>query len=312
MVKKSIIRGIIGGFLLLAFYFGVLTLANSFSHAVSQFNLLWYWILAVIIGFGIQVGLWFYIHFKIKEKKVKGIAGEVAASGGISAGSMIACCAHHLIDVAPLLGLSALFLFLAQYQILFLILGILSNIIGIILMLEIIQKHSLYQEESVFDQLAKINFKNIKKLALAMAVIILFVSFLGIRNLTKTSSMAIGNQQKTADLNQKISLATKNNNDGGLSVEATPINFESGQQIQFEIAFNTHQGDLDFDLTQQSVLIDDFGNIYLPLEWQGDRGGHHLSGKLIFPSLKKMTKKIKLVINNVYGIKERVFAWDLE
>lgn len=320
IVKKSINRGIVGGFLLLAFYFGVLTLANSFSHAVSQFSLLWYWILTLVIGFGIQVGLWFYIYFKIKEKAVKGITGEIAATGGISAGSMIACCAHHLVDVAPLLGLSALFLFLAQYQIFFLILGILSNIIGIILMLEIIQKHSLYQEDSILHYLTKINFKNLKKITIVVAVIVLFISFFGVKNWSKNKSVqnsraisnsVINNLQMTG-FEQTISLPTKSNDSGGLSIEATPIDFSFDQPVQFEIVLITHQGDLDFDLNQQSVLVDDLGNTYLPLEWQGGRGGHHLSGTLIFPQPKEGIKQFKLVIKDIYNVGERIFEWNLE
>ncbi|MBU1017159.1 hypothetical protein KJ678_03310 [Patescibacteria group bacterium] len=324
IVKKSIIKGIIGGFVLLAFYFGVLSLANSFSHAISQFYLLWYWILALVIGFSIQVSLWSYIHSKMKEKKTKEITGEVTATGGISAGSMVACCAHHLVDIVPLLGFSTLFLFLAQYQIFFLILGILSNILGIILMLEIIQKHSLYQKENVFwNYSSKINFKILKKLVIVGAIIILIISFFRIKNLTtKLTPVSLSNppiiesrqeipMPQTENLST-ASLPTKNNEGSGLSIDVTPIDFSPGKLIQFEIAFNTHQGNLDLDLTQQSVLIDDFGNTYLPLEWQGGRGGHHLSGKLIFPPLKSTTKTLKLAINNVYGIKERIFEWGLE
>ena len=305
-VKKSIAWGAVGGFLLLVFYFGVLTLANSFSHAVSQFNLLWYWILALTAGFGIQVGLWFYIRSKIKEKK----AGEAAITGGISAGSMIACCAHHLVDVAPLLGLSALFLFLAQYQIFFLILGILSSIIGIILMLEIIQKHSLYQEGGVSNYLTKIDFKNLKKIAIIGAIIILFISFLAINNEQDARYTAPRYNGQAVNLEQEIFLLTKNNDSGGLSIDATPIDFSFGKPVQFEIVLTAHQEDLDFDLTQQSVLIDDLGNTYLPLEWQGGRGGHHLSGKLIFPPLKDKTDKIKLVIKGIYNTEERIFEWN--
>jgi len=319
IVKKSIIKGIIGGFFLLVFYFAVLSLANSFSHAVSQFNLLWYWILTLITGFGVQVGLWFFIHFKIKEKKVKGITGEVAATGGISAGSMVVCCAHHLVDVAPLLGLSVLFLFLARYQIFFLILGVLSNIIGIVLMLEIIQKHSLYQESGVFGYFANLNFKNLKKFVIVGSVIILFISFFGVKNLSKNKpiqnfgaiSNSATNSKPTASVEQKISLLTKSNEEGGLAIDATPIDFSFGKQVKFEIAFTTHQGDLNFDLTQQAVLVDNFGNNYLPLEWQGGQGGHHLSGTLIFPQPKDGIKQFKLIIKDVYNISERVFEWNL-
>ena len=82
-----------------------------------------------------------HIHQKIKQQKALAKAKkEIAATGGISATSMVACCAHHLVDVLPILGFSALFLFLAKYQLFFIILGITSNIIGIIFM-EILKRY---------------------------------------------------------------------------------------------------------------------------------------------------------------------------
>lgn len=40
-------------------------------------------------------------------------------------------------------------------------------------------------------------------------------------------------------------------------------------------------------------------------------GGHHISGNLIFPSIEK-TESIKLIIKDIYGVKEREFLWELE
>ncbi len=111
---------------------------------------------------------------------------------------------------------------------------------------------------------------------------------------------------------QNKNFESRINDEGGVSIEVTPINFESGKQIQFEIAFTTHQGSLDFDLMQKSVLIDSLGNTYLPLEWQGGRGGHHLSGTLIFSPLKEGIKQFKLVIKNIYDVSERIFEWNLK
>jgi len=48
---------------------------------------------------------------------------------------MVACCAHHLADVLPLLGLSAAASFLATYKIPFMLLGLTMNLIGIVLIL---------------------------------------------------------------------------------------------------------------------------------------------------------------------------------
>ena len=61
-MKKPIIYGIISGIILLAVYFAILSLANSADHAISQFFSMWYFILALAIGFGIQVSLFTYVR----------------------------------------------------------------------------------------------------------------------------------------------------------------------------------------------------------------------------------------------------------
>jgi len=48
---------------------------------------------------------------------------------------MVACCSHFLLNVIPIVGLSGIALFLASYQKEFLSIGILSNIVGIGIML---------------------------------------------------------------------------------------------------------------------------------------------------------------------------------
>jgi hypothetical protein len=82
----------------------------------------------------------------------------MAAAGGISTTSMVACCAHHVTDILPILGVSAAVVFLNQFQDLFLTVGVLSNLIGISLMLRIIQKHSLYESrQRIFSSLMKVD-----------------------------------------------------------------------------------------------------------------------------------------------------------
>ncbi|MFQ6056389.1 MAG: hypothetical protein ACE5J3_10465, partial [Methanosarcinales archaeon] len=68
--KKHIVIGIIAGLILLAIYFTILSIANSFSHATEQFIEMWYWISALVIGFGIQVGLYSYIRTSIHTKNM--------------------------------------------------------------------------------------------------------------------------------------------------------------------------------------------------------------------------------------------------
>src|SRR3989344_5043306 len=59
------------------------------------------------------------------------INAEIAVSGTVSGGSMVACCIHFALNVAPILGFSGLAAFLMVYQKWFFGLGILSNVIGI-------------------------------------------------------------------------------------------------------------------------------------------------------------------------------------
>lgn len=141
-MKRPILVGFVAGLLLLAFYFGILTLSQGVQHAVEQSAKLWYWLLALSAGFGVQVGLFDFIRRNLNGRH--SATASVATSGGISAGSMAACCAHHLSDVLPLLGLSGLAAFLADYQIFFIIVGVMSNAVGITIMLETIQNHSLW------------------------------------------------------------------------------------------------------------------------------------------------------------------------
>jgi hypothetical protein len=61
----------------------------------------------------------------------KGTGALAGASGGTSTAAMVACCAHHVTDVLPLLGLSAAATFLAEYRIPFMLVGLATNLIGI-------------------------------------------------------------------------------------------------------------------------------------------------------------------------------------
>jgi len=143
LIKKPALWGMAAGLALLTVYFLIVSIAESFSHSIEQFRELWYWISLLVAGFGIQAGLYTYIRGVMKLRKETGIAtSSMAAAGGISTTSMVACCAHHVTDVLPILGISAAVVFLNQFQNLFLTVGVLSNLIGISLMLKIIQKHT--------------------------------------------------------------------------------------------------------------------------------------------------------------------------
>lgn len=147
IIIKSFIAGVISVIILATFYFIVLTwVSGDWHHPWEQFLTVKYWMSALFIGFGLQGGLFWYTKLAIKMKKVKRVA---ATNAGISTATMIACCAHHIVDFIPILGLSALSIFLAKYQEYFLAVGVLFNILGILYMYKIINKHKLFNINAI-------------------------------------------------------------------------------------------------------------------------------------------------------------------
>lgn len=135
--------GLAAGGTLLLVYVLILGWANSLRHALDEFVRLWPWMTVLTIGFAAQVGLFAYARRAARENGSGGVRG-VAASGGTSVASMVACCAHHLTDILPFVGLAGAAFFLASYQWLFLLLGVLSNGVGVVFMLGQLRKHGLH------------------------------------------------------------------------------------------------------------------------------------------------------------------------
>ncbi len=147
-VIRSVLWGLTAGGILAALYFIVLSLSNSLQHALEELRALWFWLLPLVTGFGIQAGLYSYIRGAIRQRAEKSATASVLASGGTSTAAMVACCMHHVTDILPVFGASAAALFLARYQTVFLALGVASNAVGIIMMLRIVQQKGLYGENN--------------------------------------------------------------------------------------------------------------------------------------------------------------------
>ena len=127
---KSILYGLLAGLGLLLFYLTVVSIFQGIEFAFLNLKSLWYLIFPLAIGFGTQIGLYTSI------KHTASITGTVAGTGGISAGSMVACCSHFLLNVIPIIGISGLAVFLTTYQKWFLVIGIISNVFGISIMMK--------------------------------------------------------------------------------------------------------------------------------------------------------------------------------
>lgn len=126
---RSIGYGLGAALLLLAAYFAVLTLISGWSFAQSQFADFWYFIVSLATGFGIQVAL--YQHIKSLLHSGRGMGGVVGVSGTTSAAAMVSCCAHYLVNLVPILGVTGLITFIAQYQVGLFWVGLIFNVAGI-------------------------------------------------------------------------------------------------------------------------------------------------------------------------------------
>lgn len=139
--RLPIAVGLTAAIALAGIYLGIVTVAQSWDHAVELFITDWYFVLAITAGFGTQVGLFTYIRTDILTRGQTGSTVAVTGAGtGTSTVSMLACCAHHLTDVLPLVGLSGAAIFLTDYRVPFMVLGIATNVVGIVVMLRLIRK----------------------------------------------------------------------------------------------------------------------------------------------------------------------------
>ncbi|MFA6272907.1 MAG: hypothetical protein WC673_00210 [Candidatus Paceibacterota bacterium] len=126
---KSVLYGILASAILLGVYFAVLTLVSGWSFAQSQFADFWYFIISLAVGFGIQIALYQYIKNLVHNGQ--GMGKVVGVSGTTSTAAMISCCAHYLVNLVPILGITGLATFVAQYQVKIFWVGLAFNIFGI-------------------------------------------------------------------------------------------------------------------------------------------------------------------------------------
>ncbi len=140
--------GLLAALALLGVYLGLITLAQGWSHATQQLAEDRWFVGAIVAGFGTQVGLFSYL----RALRSRAAVGGLSASTGMSTTAMVACCAHHLADVVPVLGLSGAAILLNAYKSPLLWLGIVMNLAGIAHLLTQVRR----QRRSIRKRLAAV------------------------------------------------------------------------------------------------------------------------------------------------------------
>jgi cation transport ATPase len=137
------LAGLAASVLLVGLYLGLVTVAQDWKHATE---LLWgdRWLVAAIaVGFGVQIGLYVHLRRLNRLHHQLGHCKALTASGtGGSSVAMVACCAHHLTEVLPIVGFSAAATFLNRYRVPFMLVGIGTNLVGITFMLRLIRRQA--------------------------------------------------------------------------------------------------------------------------------------------------------------------------
>src|SRR3990172_3345513 len=141
-ILLPVAMGLLGAAFLTAVYFGIVSWAESPQHAIELFWQDRWIVIPIIVGFVVQTGLYTVLKKGLFLPIASmGASGTMTGAGGATSTlAMVACCAHHVTDVLPILGLTAAAAFLADYQTYFMILGLGSTIIGILVMLVILYR----------------------------------------------------------------------------------------------------------------------------------------------------------------------------
>lgn len=105
---------------------------------------------------------------------------------------------------------------------------------------------------------------------------------------------------------------------GAVQISVTPLNLvDPGETLDFEVIMNTHSVELGMNLAELATLSTDSGQMVTARAWDAPSGGHHVEGKLQFPSsvdgklLLKGATRVTLSLRDI-DAPERVFTWELK
>lgn len=152
-----------------------------------------------------------------------------------------------------------------------------------------------------------------KTITITITILILVLAFIGVLLLfykpKPVFSPTTDNFSASSTLGQ---WEAKTDEQANVTVVVTPTDLSiDSKEWKFDVVMNTHSVELDQDMAQATILIDNPGEEYKPLRWEGTGpGGHHREGTLVFASIKPYPQHLSLIIRGI-GDKDRSFAWIL-
>ncbi len=130
MNRASVRAGVLAAVGLALLYALVVGGIGGLGHLIGQAAGDWPWLTLILAGFGIQVAL--YAELRRRSRLATAVRAAAGTGGGASAVGMLACCAHHAADFAPLIGASGAAVFLTTYRLPIMLAGIAINATGVL------------------------------------------------------------------------------------------------------------------------------------------------------------------------------------
>lgn len=225
--------------------------------------------------------------------------------------TILACCAHHLTDLLPLMGLAAAAAFLTHYQLVFILVGVVSNLLGLTYMLSIIARHHLYFASNRWlAWLASFDYRRVFQVEIPALVAVLVAGSLFLYRPTKGAS---AEPPAGKQVEQTVILEPREVVGNEVWVEVQGQYDRQRGTVDFAVKFTTHSGSLDFQVEKIASLRIDDRELTLPVSWEGSPpGGHHRSGKLHYERLPAEIGTIALTLSADGRLGVRRFAWDVQ
>jgi hypothetical protein len=127
--RASFLVGALGTAAMITLYLTLISLAQGVEHALAQLVTDSAFVAPIALGFGVQMAL--FAELRHVAQLHRSSMAVTAGATGTSGAAMLACCAHHLVEILPLVGLSAAAVLLNEYRVLLLTVGLTLNVIGI-------------------------------------------------------------------------------------------------------------------------------------------------------------------------------------
>ena len=124
MTTRSLRWGSLAAIGLVAFYVAVLVASADWRHLRDQAAQDWWLLAPIVVGFGTQVALTVELR---RRHRAEHLAATTGAGTGASTVGMVACCAHHLADLLPVVGATGLAATLFDWRVPIMLTGIAIN-----------------------------------------------------------------------------------------------------------------------------------------------------------------------------------------